>query len=96
MRYRSHSPGPMLSHLNEFVLSFVAVGAFFVAIEVGYRLGLRDHPRSDDGAKEHVQALQAALLGLWALLLGFNFAMASSRFDAARQGVIDRRRSSRC
>jgi hypothetical protein len=79
----------MLSHLNEFVLSVVAVGAFFVAIEVGYRLGLRDHPRSDDGAKEHVHALQAALLGLLALLLGFNFAMASSRFDARKALMQD-------
>jgi hypothetical protein len=79
----------MLSHINEFVLSFVAVGAFFVAIEVGFRLGLRDHPRSDAGAKEHVHALQAALLGLLALLLGFNFAMASSRFDARKALMQD-------
>jgi hypothetical protein len=79
----------MLTNINEFVLFFVAVGAFFVAIEAGFRLGLRHRPSSDDGAREHVYALQAALLGLLALLLGFNFAMASSRFDARKALMQD-------
>ena len=33
-------------------------------------------------ARSHLGALQAALPGLLALRLGFNFAMATSRFDA--------------
>ncbi len=53
----------MLSRVNEFVLSCAAVGVFFIAIEGGFRPGLR-HGRSDDGATEHIKALQSALLGI--------------------------------
>lgn len=74
----------MLSRINEFVLFFVTFGAFVVAIELGFRLGLRDRAQSDDRAMDHIKALQVALLGLLALLLGFNFAMAASRFDTRK------------
>ena len=79
----------MLSHVDEFILFFALVGVFFVAIDCAFRLGLRHGARSDDGAKKHIDALQAALLGLLALLLGFNFIMASSRFDARKALIQD-------
>lgn len=74
----------MLSNVNEFVLSLVAIVVFLGAIEIGFRLGLRYRSRSDSEARDHVKVLLTALLGLLALLLGFNFAMASSRFDARK------------
>jgi hypothetical protein len=77
-------PLNMLSNVNEFVISLAAIIVFLAAIEIGFRLGLRYRSRSDNETKDHVKLLVTALLGLLALLLGFNFAMASSRFDARK------------
>lgn len=84
MQEKGESRSCMLSKLNEFTLFVAAILALLAAIEVGYRLGKRKRADSDLGAREHMKALQAALLGLLALLLGFNFALASSRFDARK------------
>ncbi|HET6863189.1 MAG TPA: hypothetical protein VFH91_09075 [Pyrinomonadaceae bacterium] len=73
---------------TEPVLFFAALASFLIVLEIGFRVGLRQRPRSDEVGKAHVNALQAALLGLLALLLGFNFAMAASRFDA-RKNLIE-------
>lgn len=69
---------------DEIVLFFLAVAAFLTVIEVCFRLGRRHPLRSHDATKSHMGALQAALLLLLALLLGFNFAQAASRFDARK------------
>lgn len=79
----------MLARAHEFLLFFVAIGAFLAAIEAGFRLGLRHHRPGDTGSVDHAKALQTALLGLLALLLGFNFAMAASRFDARKALIQD-------
>jgi len=72
----------MLWRFDETVLFFAALAAFLAVIEISFRLGRRHRDRNDDTMKSHFNALQAALLGLLALLLGFNFAMAASRFEA--------------
>jgi hypothetical protein len=74
----------MLAGMGETVLFVIVVAAFLAVIEISFRLGRRSHHRGDEAAKSHINALQAALLGLLALLLGFNFAMAASRFDARK------------
>ncbi|MDM0073940.1 hypothetical protein QTH90_06075 [Variovorax sp. J2P1-59] len=74
----------MLAGLDEAVLFIVVVVAFFAVLEIAFRLGRRHAHRSDDTSRSHISALQAALLGLLALLLGFNFAMAASRFDVRK------------
>jgi len=79
----------MLWGVDEGVVFFGVVAAFCAVLEIGFRLGRRHRARSDDAAKSHVSALQAALLGLLALLLGFNFAMAASRFDARKALIQD-------
>jgi hypothetical protein len=65
----------------------IVLGALIVllllAAELGFRVGRRLARRSPGGAPP-VGAIQASLLGLLALLLGFSFAMAQSRFEARR------------
>jgi hypothetical protein len=78
-----------LWNLDEVVLFFATVAAFVVAIEICFRIGRRHGRGEDDALKSHFAALQAALLGLLALLLGFNFAMAASRFDARKALIQD-------
>jgi uncharacterized membrane protein len=74
----------MLWGIDEGILFIVTVIAFLAALEMAFRMGRRHSSKSDDVLKSHVGALQAALLGLLALLLGFNFAMAVARFDARK------------
>ncbi len=50
--------------------------------------GLRRRASSDETDKSHIGSLQGALLGLLALLLGFSFAMAVSRYDLRRALVL--------
>src|SRR5216684_3550 len=78
----------MFHSASEVVLVFLMLLAFFAAMEIGFRCGQRSQPSADDATKAHVGALQCALLGLLALLLGFTFAMAVSRFDTRKELVL--------
>ncbi|MEZ4768692.1 MAG: hypothetical protein R2844_09740 [Caldilineales bacterium] len=74
---------------NSIVIAVILFVLLVVAVEIGYRLGLRNRARSDDEAKSHINALQASLLGVLALLLGFTFSLALQRFDSRSQAVVD-------
>jgi hypothetical protein len=79
----------MLFGLNEWLLVAVVIALFLAAIEIGFRLGRRRQKKIDEPIKSQVNMLQAASLGLLALLLGFTFSMALTRFDTRRQLVLD-------
>ena len=79
----------MLWGLDEVALFVLTVILFLVVIEVGWRLGSRHRRAADEATKSHITALQSALLGLLALLLGFTFAMAVSRFDTRKSLVLE-------
>lgn len=75
--------------LVEALLFFAAIAAFAVALEAGYRLGTRRQANSDEPDKSHANALHGAVLGLLALLLGFTFAMAVSRYETRKTLIVD-------
>jgi len=77
----------MLWRIDEWTIFVIALVVFGVVLEICFRVGRRSPSRGDENVRAHVGALQAALLGLLALLLGFNFAVATSRFDS-RKGLI--------
>ena len=79
----------MLWGLDEVALFFLNVALYLVVIEVGWRLGFWHRRADDEVTKSHITALQSALLGLLALLLGFTFAMAVSRFDTRKSLVLE-------
>ena len=56
---------------------------------VGIRVGRRMRDSLAESERTQLYGMQASLLGLLALLLGFSFAMAQSRFDLRKQLVID-------
>jgi hypothetical protein len=62
--------------------------AMSIAAEVGYRVGRRLHPKSDDAGRGHFGSIVGSLLGLLALLLSFTFAMSANRYDVRRQLVV--------
>jgi hypothetical protein len=60
-----------------------------LAAEIGFALGRRWHPRTDDARRGHLGSILGSLLGLLALLLSFTFAMSASRYDLRRQLVVN-------
>ncbi|MBS0195240.1 MAG: hypothetical protein JSR77_00620 [Planctomycetes bacterium] len=69
---------------------FIAAGllvVLLIAQEVGYRAGMRSRARTDSRETGQIGAVQAAVLGLLGLLLGFSFSGASNRF-LERQDLI--------
>lgn len=75
--------------INELVLWLAAIASFWVALEIGYRIGVRRQANSDEPDKSHANALHGAVLGLLALLLGFTFAMAVSRYENRKTLMVD-------
>jgi hypothetical protein len=77
----------MTTDLHDYSLPaiFVASIVFIVAAtEVGRFLGLRESGHGGDD----VSTLEGAILGLLALMIGFTFAMALSRFETRRDAVL--------
>ena len=67
-------------------LFFVGVGIVLLASEIGWRLGGRDEGH---GVSGNISALEQSLLGLLALMVGFTFFMALTRFEARREAVLN-------
>ncbi len=74
----------MLWDANELVVALTVLGVFLAAIETGFRLGYRKRAEAGQGDKDHISALQAALLGLMGFLLAFTLAMSVGRFDTRK------------
>ncbi|HET6378950.1 MAG TPA: hypothetical protein VFG05_11700 [Methylocella sp.] len=61
----------------------VSAVALFLAGEIGYRFGLRA------AGEANAATLEAAMLGLLALMIGFTFSMALTRFELRREAVLN-------
>jgi hypothetical protein len=68
-------------------IAIVMAGALLGTVELGYQRGLRTP--ADERLASHATSWEAALLGLLALLIGFTFAMAVTRFDHRRDLILD-------
>ena len=64
----------------------IGVAIVFLASEFGWRLGIRTEGH---GASANISALEQSLLGLLALIIGFTFLMALTRFEARREAVLN-------
>ncbi len=74
--------------LANFPLSLIFAASLVLiltASEIGHQLGRRVRGLGGN----NVSTLEASILGLLALMLSFTFAMALSRFDARREGVLN-------
>jgi len=79
----------MLFGLNEWLILIIIIALFLSSSEIGFRLGRWTQSKSNEPTRSQVNMLQAASLGLLALLLGFTFSMALTRFDIRKQLVLD-------
>jgi hypothetical protein len=74
---------------NLIVLFFLLLALLIFSGEAGKYLGRRSLEALGESAKAQIAVVQGALLGLLALLMGFTFAMAISRFDDRKNLVVD-------
>lgn len=81
--------GEFLYGVSESLLFLGAIGLLYGGAEIGYRYALRTSDATSERIQSHVATVEGALLGLLALLLGFAFAMAMSRYDARKQVVLE-------
>lgn len=63
----------------------VGLAAILISTEIGRRLGVAVGKRGGD----NINTLEAAVLGMLALMIGFTFAMALARFDSRRDAVLN-------
>ncbi|NUP12390.1 MAG: hypothetical protein HOW73_40615 [Polyangiaceae bacterium] len=74
-------------------LLYLGIATFMVvllaAAEVAFRIGRRHEPRTPEPVRSQVVTIQAAMLGLLALLLAFTLSMAERRFSARRALIVD-------
>lgn len=73
--------------------SVLIVAVLFIAIimlnEIGFRIGRFVQSRTDSEVKSLTGSIQASILGLLALLLGFTFSMSMQRYDNRSMALID-------
>ena len=70
-------------------LVFMIVGLLMLVVtELGFRAGLRLFVAKDEPRKGQIGGVQAAVLGMLALLLGFTFSMAVGRYESRRELVL--------
>ena len=74
-----------LYHYSLLSIFLVGLAVVLVAGEIGWQLGMRAEGRGG----ESIATLEAAVLGLLALIIGFTFAMALARFEARRDAVVN-------
>lgn len=77
----------MYDHSSLLIVSLLLV-ALVLAIEIGYRIGRYVGNDASDATKAQINAIQASLLGVLALLLGFTFSLSLQRFDSRSQAVV--------
>lgn len=74
--------------LNSVLIATVLLVSMLLAITVGHRVGMSKRGSANASTLAHVNAIQASLLGLLALLLGFTFSLALQRFDSRSESVV--------
>jgi hypothetical protein len=79
----------LLYNLDLWLVFGASIAFFLLGDETGFRLGRWKRPAVDEDARSQIITIQGAMLGLLALLLGFTFSMAMSRFELRKQQVLE-------
>lgn len=74
---------------NEVFIYSVFFALLLAGSEAGFRFGRKFEGRVPDKTKSQVSTIEAAMLGVLSLLLGFTISMAVSRFETRTQLVLD-------
>lgn len=69
-------------------ITIVLLVLMLLGAQLGYMFGRIEYPLYDELARTQFISIQAAMLGLFSLLVGFTFSMALSRFEYRKQMVV--------
>ena len=75
--------------IDLWILFAALLVCLLAAAEIGFLLGRRARPDIDDRTRSQINTIQAAVLGMLALLLGFTFSMSTSRYEIRKQLVLE-------
>ena len=75
--------------INEVVINSLFFALMLTATEAGFQLGRKFEARTPESIKSQISTVEAAILGILALLLGFTVSMAVSRFETRKQLVLE-------
>lgn len=73
---------------NSFLIVTLLFVALLLATEIGFRIGQRFSAQASEATKSQVGSIQASILGVLALLLGFTFSLALQRYDVRSEAVL--------
>lgn len=79
----------VLYGLSSLALATWMLALMLLAIELGYRIGCGHRAAADESLKEQTRAIDAAIVGMLSLLLGFTFTMALQHYDARHHAMIE-------
>lgn len=77
-----------LDRANSLIVAITLFAALVAATQVGFWTGSRARRDGQSGTSE-AMTIQASVLGLLALLLGFSFSMAMNRYDVRKKLVVE-------
>ena len=72
---------------NEVFINWLFFALMLAATEIGFRLGRKFEARTPESIQSQIFTVEAGILGILALLLGFTMSMAVSRFETRKQLV---------
>jgi hypothetical protein len=76
-------------HHNSLLIVLILLVSLILAVEIGTRAGLRFMRATDEAAKSQLNSVQASILGVLALLLGFTFSLSLQRYDTRSEAVVN-------
>lgn len=86
---RGDSMSTVFDAVPLWIIFTATVAVILLAIEIGFRTGVHNTRKSEDERQAPIDAMVGSTLGLLAFVLAFTFGMATSRYDARTQFVID-------
>jgi hypothetical protein len=81
-------PELLYNHSALAIAIALALG-MLAALELAYRLGRPQAASTSEALRSHINSVQASLLGLLALVIGFTFAVALQHYDARSVAVVN-------
>lgn len=79
----------LLYSFSSIAIASTLFAAIVICNELSFRFGRMVQAETDDDIKALTGSVQASILGLLALLLGFTFSMSMQRFDNRSMALID-------
>lgn len=76
-------------YINSVLIAFMLFISMVATIEIGYRIGVKRQTVTNEASKIHLNSIQASIIGILALLLGFTFSLSLQRYDGRSEAVVD-------